>query len=427
MQAPPHLFPYRSVQDGLTLRLAASREDVEKALDAHVAAFGEEERLLLQIKLFDRPGRRPDQVILVEDAQAGQVASSVSLVEQTWTYEGIPIHVGEVGIVSTRPEYRRRGLVRTQFDIYHRMARRAGCLLSVISGIAYYYRQYGYEYIIATGGGLRLLSEQILLPPEGETSSYQVRRAMPEDWPQVLAFYRTSVQELCLAAVATDSIWHHQHSMPAEVSELKETYLVERDGQPCGYLRLNANELGWDKGVVISAAYLPGQEMCLSALRFARALADQRQQHTITVGIPLSIPLVQLARDLGGEPCDGYAWQVRVLDAVRFLLTIAPALERRLAQSAFAGLDDTIMLNLYREALVLRFRGGRLLSVSTTHDGEHADMSCPPAVAPMCWLGYRSVDEVVSWYPDASCRNRQRQRLLDALFPKRASFVLSQL
>jgi len=436
MQAPSVFSLTHPLPGGLTLRLARDEDDLRAVLEAHVAAFGEEDRLLLQAKLFGRPGRRPEQVILVEDATAGWVASSVSLVEQTWAYEGIPLHVGEVGIVSTRPEYRHRGLVRAQFDAYHRLARRAGCLLSVISGIPYFYRQYGYEYIVATGGGARLFYEQIPPLAEGQPTLYQVRRATPQDWPQVLALYRVSVQEACLSAMMEEPIWQHQHSLPDACGDLKETYLLEREGQPCGFIRINANERGWDKGVVISAAYLPTQAMCLAALQFARTLAEGRQERTVTVGLPLPMPLVQLAHDLGGEPRRGYAWQIRVLDPVRLLLSIAPALERRLAQSPFAGLDDTVLFNLYRETLSLHFRGGRLLSVTSQRDSDHngdtdhderADMSCPPQVAPMCWLGHRSVQEVMDWYPDAYCRNGQRLRLLDTLFPKRPSLVLSLL
>lgn len=436
MQAPSLFSLEHALADGLTLRLARHEDDLRAVLDAHAAAFGEEDRLLLEAKLFDRPGRRPEQVILVEDVAAGRVASSVSLVEQTWTYEGIPLHVGEVGIVSTRPEYRHRGLVRAQFDVYHRLARRAGCLISVIMGIAYFYRQYGYEYIIATGGGARLFCEQIPPLAEGEISPYQVRCATPKDWPQVLSFYQASVQSACLAAVFDELVWRYQHNLPEECGDLKETYLLERGGQPCGFMRLNANERGWDKGVAISAAYLPTQPMCLAALRFAKSLAERRQERTVTVSLPLPMPLLQLARDLGGEPRRGYAWQIRVLDPVRLLLTIAPALERRLADSPFAGLEDTVSLNLYRETLSLHFRDGRLLSVTSQRDTDHnggddsderADMSCPPQVAAMCWLGYRSVQEVIDWYPDASCRNGQRLRLLDTLFPKRPSLVLSVL
>ncbi len=427
MQAPePHLVDC-ALPPGLHLRRAATPEDVHAVLEAHLASFDEEDRLGLEWKLLHRPQHDPADLLLVEDTSTGQVVSSVSLVKETWTYEGIPLRVGEVGIVSTRPDYRKQGLVRTLFKAYHHLALREGCLLSVIAGIPYFYRQFGYAYALPMGGGWRLYAEQIPAPQEGEPSRYAVRRAGEGDMPALQALYRAATQGLCVAPVLEGDIWAYQDNLPEAASERKETYLLEENGRPCGYWRINANEGGWDKGVVFQAVYLPHREMCLEALRFARALALTRQEHTITLQVPLDIPLAQTMRDFGAQAVRGYAWYVRVLDPVRLMFTIAPALEARLAQSPFAGFDGALRLSLYREALLLRFRQGRLHSVSLSPDTHNADIRLPPEVAPMEWLGYRSIEEILSWWPDASCRDRTKERLADILFPKRPSWVPSTL
>ncbi|MBC7256077.1 MAG: GNAT family N-acetyltransferase, partial [Chloroflexi bacterium] len=382
--------------------------------------------LTIERKLFHRPGANPSDLLLIEDSATGQVVSSVSLLKQAWTYEGIPLPVGEVGIVSTRPEYRKQGLVRVLFDAYHRLARREGCILSVISGIPYFYRQFGYTYALPMGGGWRLHAEQIP-KPEGPASHYSVRRAGPGDEATLQTFYRAAVQGLCMASVLESDIWAYQDALPEKASDRKETYLIEKDGLPCGYWRINANEEGWDKGVVFHAAYLPHYELCLEALRFARDLALARQEHTVALQVPLDIPLAQTMRDFGAEPVRGYAWYVRILDPVRLMLTIAPVLEQRLACSPLAGLDEVVRISLYREALLLRFRKGRLLSVALSPDVRHADFRLPPDVAPLWWLGYRSMGELLAWYPDVSCRNRAQERLAEVLFPPRPSWVASVL
>lgn len=427
MQAPRCSFDDGSLPAGLRLRCAQTMEDVRSVLEAHLASFEEEDRLVLEWKLLHRPHHRPEDLFFVEDLSTGQAASSVSLLKETWTYEGIPLTVGEVGIVSTRPEYRKRGLVRTLFKAYHHFALREGCLLSVISGIPYFYRQFGYAYALPMGGGWRLGAEQIPARPDGEPSRYTVRQANEEDMPTLQAFYRAATQGLGVASMLEGDIWLYQDNLPEKASDRKSTYLIEEDGQPCGYWRINANEEGWDKGVVFHAVYLPHREMCLEALRFAKTLAEARQEHIVTLQVPLEIPLAQAMQDLGAQAVRGYAWYVRVLDPVRFMLAIAPALEARLAESPFAGYDGTLRISLYREALLLRFRQGRLLSASLSPNTHHADIRLPPEVAPMWWLGYRSIAEILAWCPDASCRDRSRERLADALFLKRPSWVASVL
>lgn len=427
MQAPKHCTTHCTLPAGLRLRRGQKEEDVRAVLEAHLASFDDEDRLVLEWKLLHRPHRCPADLLLVEEASSGRVASSVSLVKQTWAYEGIPLAVGEVGIVSTRPEYRKRGLVRALFQAYHRLALCEGCLLSVISGIPYFYRQFGYAYALPMGGGWRLNTDQIPARNEEGPVRYTVRRAAEGDTSTLLAFYRASVEGLNITSVLEGDIWAYQEHLPQEASERKETYLLEEDGRPCGYWRINGNEEGWDKGVVFHAAYLPRREMCLEALHFAKALALTRQEHTVTLQVPLEIPLAQAMQDLGAQAVPSYAWYVRVLDPVRFMHAIAPALEARLALSPFAGLDETFHIGLYREVLLLRFRQGRLLCASLSADVGRTDVRLPPEVTPMWWLDYRSIGEILAWHPDARCRDRSKERLADTLFPKRPSWVTSLL
>jgi predicted N-acetyltransferase YhbS len=416
-----------TVAPGLILRHASCHEDLRAVVDCHQANFGANEDLGIMFHLADRPGQRPENVLLVQDTATGQAVSSVSLTEETWRYEGIDLHISEVGVVSTRHEYRQKGLVRAQFDRYHRMAAERGCLISIIAGIPYFYRQFGYDYILAAGGGRHLRPEQVPDLATGDSSPYRLRPAEPQEIPLMQRFYAAMVKGLCVTAVVTDDIWRYQDWQPPTSSEYKLPYLVEREGVPVGYVRMTGNELDtWNKGAKIVEASLPDREACLAALRLAKRVAlEERTDKLIKVDVPADTLLSQVAAELGGEWQRPYAWQVRVLDHAAFLKTIGPALERRLAASSQAGLTKDFSMNLYTQVFVLHFQGGKLVEVSSWPPGTGWDIAAPPTIAPMFWLGYRSFDEVLLWYPDVMRKDEPARQLADILFPKRASWVRS--
>ena len=96
---------------------------------------------------------RPRRLPIVEEAATGRIVSSMNLISQTWTYDGIPFGVGRPELVGTEPEYRKRGLVRTQFEVVHALSAERGEMVQAITGIPYYYRQFGYEMAMGLGGG----------------------------------------------------------------------------------------------------------------------------------------------------------------------------------------------------------------------------------------------------------------------------------
>ena len=98
-----------------------------------------------------------------------------------------------------------------------------------------------------------------------------------------------------------------------------------------------------------------------------------------------------------------YAWYLRVPDLPGFLRHIAPALERRLAQSLAAGHTGELKLNFYREGLRLAFEGGRLAAIEPWSP-EHADdgsAGFPGQTFLQILFGYRSLDALRGAFPTA--------------------------
>ena len=93
----------------------------------------------------DHPTCKASDFTVVEDTQTGKIVSSACLISQTWTYGGIPFKFGQPEYVATESEYRRRGLVRKQFEVIHALSTARGELMLGIRGIPWYYRLFGYE------------------------------------------------------------------------------------------------------------------------------------------------------------------------------------------------------------------------------------------------------------------------------------------
>ncbi len=93
---------------------------------------------------------------IVEDINSKQIVSTLVLISQTWSYAGIDFKVGCPELVGTDPAYRERGLVRAQFETIHEWSADRGELMQGITGIPYYYRQFGYEMGLELGGEKRV-------------------------------------------------------------------------------------------------------------------------------------------------------------------------------------------------------------------------------------------------------------------------------
>ena len=112
---------------------------------------------------------------IVAEAASGRIVSSLCLISQTWTYDGIPFGVGRPELVGTEPEYRKRGLVRAQFEVMHALSAARGELVQAITGIPFYYRQFGYEMALDLGGGRQGSAANVPKLKDGDVEPFRLR------------------------------------------------------------------------------------------------------------------------------------------------------------------------------------------------------------------------------------------------------------
>ena len=395
-------------------RLAAFNEIVHGAAPMHEAGVGQ----LSRTWMLAHPSTCLDQWLYVEDTTTGQIVASLCLFPWVWQYEDVTLRAGEMGVVGTLEAYRHRGLIRTLNARFGALLCEGGYDLSHVQGIPYFYRQFGYEYAIPLEAQWQIEPYRI---PDAPAGGYSVRQATLDDLPALMQLYDEAAGDLSIHAVRDEAIWRFLFG-PSQQTELAaETWmLTDAAGEPAGYFRITHE--GFGSGLIVSEVSRLGRAPAMAALAHMKRLALERGKPYIRFNLPAGCSLVQLATDYGARDAGGYGWQIRLVDAAAFLAKMAPIFERRIAGSPFAGLSQTVTVDLYREAFGLRFEVGRLVAVERLGFHEGGDVRLPPALISPLLLGSRSWRELAGAYHDVLVRE-DAHSLADALFPKAPAFI----
>jgi GNAT superfamily N-acetyltransferase len=132
------------------------------------------------------PTFRADLFTVVDEAASGRIVSSLNLIPQTWSFGGIELGVGRIELVGTDPDFRRRGLVRRQMEVVHRWSEGMGHHAQGITGIPWYYRQFGYEMALDLGGDRRVALGDVPKPTAAGDEPYRLRPATAADAPRLM-------------------------------------------------------------------------------------------------------------------------------------------------------------------------------------------------------------------------------------------------
>ncbi len=412
--------PYnRSLGNGLTLKSVTDSSDVERIASVNSQVFGPNEAAFGTALLLHHPLTKPEYWLYVEDEATHQAVSTLVLVPWTWRYKDVAIKSGEMGIVATLDSYRGKGLIRALAARHRELLRQDDFDLSHIQGIPYFYRQFGYEYAMPLDVYWHIELRQ--LPDKSGESAYSFRLATPEDIPVLMRLYEQSMSALDICTTRDESIWRYLFGESLATVVCAETWLVlDSNQQPAGYFRLPAH--GFGEGLIVGETSRMNAGVAEAVLVHLKQVSQERNKPYIRLALPDTNDLLNVARGFGARDDGHYPWQMHIVDAARLLRKLAPVLERRLADSVFAGMTRTVVLNLYREAFELCFEAGKLKTVNALGFKDGGDISLPPLLLAPLLLGYRSRAELSAMYPDIGIHGPM-QHLVDVLFPKLESFI----
>ncbi len=454
----------RDLGEGLTLR-RATPADKQAVIEFDSRIFAEDNRpnesvanWIADAMSGEHPTVQPsDFTVVVDEKNGGKIVSSLHLISQTWTYDGIAFGVGRPEAVATAPQYRQKRLVARQLEVLHAESAARGHMLQAITGIPYYYRQYGYEMTVNLSGARRLYWHNVSKLEPGQTEVYRLRPATENDLALLQQLYEQESRRNLLAYVREPEHWRYElnHRSPKSDEHREFRIIEELSGTPAGYLALSKDV--WPKACgVTELAVQPGQSWRSVCQFLTRALEEQATQKSLErarpaiklneAGEPVTpkpddiAPYLCFSFALGAEhpayvaldpqlekPVQPYAWYIRVADLPAFMRHIAPALERRLPGSVMENHSGTLRLNFYRSQMTLVFEHGKIVEVGTYQPKNYAegDAAFPDLTFLKLLFGHRSLADLR--HADADCypQNATAEVLLNILFPVRASNVLA--
>ena len=385
----------------------------------------------------DHPTCQASDFTVVEDTKTGKIVSSLCLISQTWTYSGIPFKFGQPEFVATEPEYRRRGLVRKQFEVIHALSEARGELMQGITGIPWYYRLFGYEMALDMEAERIIDGMHIPTLEKGETETCRLRPRTDTDNAFIQDLYERTAENKVFVCTRTPAMWEYEFNGRSAGSEARFEWLIIEDveGERLGYVQ----HLQWcyDNFLVMQMELKPGVG-CLHLIpSLLRGLWEKAKATPVVAendnpkatGIQFMFgrehPIYQaLPKDVvRKEP--PYAWYIRVPDLIAFLRHIQPALEKHLIGTVAEGYTGELKLNLYRTGIYLKFERGRITDITdwTPEDVEAGDAAFPDLTFLQLLCGRCRTEELTSNFVDCWTNGTTPAVLLDCLFPTFAGEV----
>ncbi len=433
----------RDLGDGLILRRASVEDaDALAALNSMMHSDDGPDKPNTRIGAWTRdlvarphPTLTAGDFTIVEETSTKRIVSTLCLIPQTWTYEGIEFGVGRPELVSTLPEFRKRGLVRIQMDEVHKWSEERGHLVQIITGIPYFYRQFGYEMTLILAGRRYGFEGNLPALKDGEIEPYTIRPANETDLEFMLRMYELGQRRYAISCKRSLENIRYEWNGQSDESIIRydNTIILDAKGKRIGYL-LHTTDL-WSGGChAVQFEIDEGSSWLDISPSVARYLwkkageyAERDAMPRTSFGFHLgeSHPSYEALDDRLPAARKPYAYYVRVPDLPAFLMHVKPALEKRLAESIAAGYSGELKLDFYRSGIRIFFEHGCISGVEPmkTGPGIETHASFPDLTFLHLIFGHRSFDELRHAFTDCYWENNTARVLLNALFSKRPSNV----
>jgi ribosomal protein S18 acetylase RimI-like enzyme len=404
------------LDDGLVLRTATD-DDFDQIVSLSLEAHGDQESWGLHY-VTDRYGIDSWSVVV----DGPRVVSTCLLMDhqvELGAVDGVSVTfpAGQIEYVATHADYRRRGLVRTQFEAHHRVADERGDLVVFVAGIPFFYRALGYSYGLSYPTMYRVVPDLI-----GTHDGWEIGRATLDDLPVLRRLHDRAQDRTEVRIRRSDDDW--RALLDPTLGDDEALLVARSDGETRGWLRQGVYERDGMRVLLQSAAAdLTAAEVLV------RHLVDAAAGDDLYLLDRPGDPTGALLESVAFPADDFNALFTRVADPRAFLERIRPVLDDRLARSVLAADTGELLISLYARSIRLTYDRGLIGDIAWAPGVEEPDgkttIGVPEdAFAPLV-LGRFGASTLASRIDDLTL-GRQRA-LADILFPRLTADVIGVL
>jgi len=413
------------VDDWFSIHIA---EDTEEEIEAIITLNREvhqDETLVTYIRqiFLDYPRKSETLWLYIKDNKENKLVSSICLVPLEWQIEDIILPVCEMEFVGTLEQYRGKGFIKILNELYENIMDQNGYILSVITGIPYFYRTLGYEYISSLDDRITIPASKI---PNKKYENINIRKANSNDISFIESKYTQFHSNFYIFNRFDPECFKFKYLREQFNSEVRSTYIFEDAGVPINYFSFG---MSYDKqNFEIYSPDLSKREI-ITLLQFVKIMGNYNENDIVTLSISEHSLLYGYIKSLGGTPISTYGWQVKIPNLVKFFYLIKKIIENRVKHSEFKGLTKTVNISNYHDTIKLDFNSGKIEKIEFEKgypNLEITDLSIPNAILFKLLLGDRNVDEISFIIKDAIV-NILSKSLIETMFPKKESWFGSYL
>jgi len=418
--------------DGFEFGVVQTDEEVEELLKFHSIVHPEDDVEELRRQIDHLPGFEREMNYYIRDLDKGHMVSALNSFPFIWKYEDIPLHNLELGWVGTLEEYRRRGLNKSLYTHFNNLLHDGNYDISSIQGIPYYYRQFGYDFVIPMDHTVQIRTNQI--PPIDEKNppeymKLKVRIAEKKDIPSMMTLLDNLNDKLLVYASRSQELWEIQETMKRQFENEFQTYVVLDGSKTIGYFRL-VKDIKKDSSpnkstMQVFESSIPSFTGALRTIQFLYAEALQDDISLIASKGPSFNSLSKVMENIGGSGKPWWKYQIRIPNMTALLEKISPVLERRLKGTMFEGLTYNVIMNTFQNCYSLNFVNGKIIDVNDLGPQQvnaNQAFRAPPIDFVRLVLGAYSIKELEQNNIDFIARGNVRL-IAEALFPKKESSV----
>jgi predicted acetyltransferase len=403
--------------DNLTLRVASGElEDFQRFIAFNLTVHQDDslKRYVSHLK-HDHPRKNQIYWIYIEENDSKKIVSMITLMPVEWNFDGVTIPICEMELVGTLLDFRNRGFFGKLNKIYEAIMKQEGYLLSVIKGIPYYYRRFGYDFALN-------LDERIILKknliPSREFINVSFQKATKQDIPFIESVYNKEQEKFFISNRFHSDCFLSKFMNSDFDSNFLTTFLIKINGNPCSYFSFG---MSYDNIAYSFVVPEVNEECMIKILQFISEYNENEDQ--IIFHVNSDTKFSQYIGSIGGKKEGSYGWQIKILDPKTFLKAIIPVLERRIENSSFKGLSQDFVISNYQESFVIRFKDGEVEKIEVKKGYPlpgFCDVKIPGSNLIKLLLSDKNFKEIKYIIKD-SILKPESEGLCEVLFPKMPS------